>query len=345
MAYRRSNGKGRRKIEPAVKTLTFAIPHGAQISTIDISQCASLVNRRFYRQGINWAVSSFTLFTPEGTTGAVSVGKLPETWVMSNAWEKSFRAWQRMNDEALEESESVRPRFLDFKIFADASHHQAGVVGNLLPIDLAANNYAAGEWKSSVVEIPDVLTTDDSRVVPYDMIAVGPSYPGSSAATTRDAVSLIEGYAASRGLPYQTDPNVPGDADSIGPNTADPQNWIASIFTDGTDQDEQVLERLVADNNQAPYPFENAIVGGVTITDTQYPGGANQAPTLDYWDSAFVTGTTVGGKTNMRGGSFPCGLVRIASNLSEPLSGSILLQVHLVPGMHRGYLCEPMTEM
>ena len=49
------NYSKRSKIEPAVMTLTFATPgSGAARSYIDLSQVASLVNRRFYRQGINF---------------------------------------------------------------------------------------------------------------------------------------------------------------------------------------------------------------------------------------------------------------------------------------------------
>jgi hypothetical protein len=136
MAYRRSKGKGRKKIEPAVKTMLFSTPTvaagGSDEFYIDLSQCASLMNRRFYRQGINWAVSSIKVLTGS-FSGSVQVQKLPETWVMSNAWMKGFASWQRMNNEALEENESVRPRFLDFKIFADAQHHLDGYGSNLLP--------------------------------------------------------------------------------------------------------------------------------------------------------------------------------------------------------------------
>ena len=125
-----------KKIEPAVQTLTFefSVPPGGTVNdyTLDLSQCASLVNRRFYRQGINWAVSGFKMLT-SSQTGTIAIKKLPETWIMSNSWEKGFRSWQRMNNEALEEAESVRPRFLDFKIYADSAHHQAGFAGNLLP--------------------------------------------------------------------------------------------------------------------------------------------------------------------------------------------------------------------
>ena len=131
MAKKRYSRKS--KIEPSVMTLTFATGStGATRSYIDLSQVASLVNRRFYRQGINWAVGGFKLSSLKA--GTVNIFKLPNTWVMSNAWEKGMRAWQKMNRQALEEAPSVKPRFLDFKVYADYLHAVAGSAANLLPV-------------------------------------------------------------------------------------------------------------------------------------------------------------------------------------------------------------------
>jgi hypothetical protein len=97
---RRSNGM--KKIQPAVQTLYFntvstsAGVNQSKTSFIDLSQCASLMNRRFYRQGINWAVSRIQIIS--ATPGSVVVSKLPNTWTMSNSWEKGFRTWEKMND-------------------------------------------------------------------------------------------------------------------------------------------------------------------------------------------------------------------------------------------------------
>ena len=127
----------RKKIEPSVLTMflsTNPIEGGSSTSYIDLSQIASLMNRRFYRQGIQWAVSGFKFLS--NNTGNITISKLPSTWVMSNAWEKSFRVWQKMNNQALAETESVKPKFLDFKIYADADHHQLGFGANLLPGNL-----------------------------------------------------------------------------------------------------------------------------------------------------------------------------------------------------------------
>ncbi|AXH78932.1 MAG: hypothetical protein [Circular genetic element sp.] len=337
MARRTSN-----KIQPAVMTIqckSAGVGSGATGEfTLDLSQMASLVNRRFYRQGLNWAVAGFKILTTQN--GVLTTKKLPNTWIMSNAWEKSMRSWMRMNNEALSETESIRPRFLDFKIYADATHHQAGFIGNLLPLDgrLPINQtYALGEWEASKVVIP--LTDGSDNAFSREMIAVGASYPGNSAVTGLNAVSLIDGYASSRGLPNVLDPNAPDDAASV--NGAAPQNWMAAIFNQGTDQDDLVLDDMITENNLAPYPFEN----DGTNLDTMYPGGANQAPSLEIHDTSFITGTTLSGTTRVKGGNFPCGLVRFEYTNTSDTTGNLVIQIDLVPGNHRGYLCEPMTEM
>ena len=333
MARRKMN-----KIEPAVQTMTFTnliIPGGAGASSdyyIDLSQCASLANRRFYRQGLNWAVAGMKFLSSSGASAIVQVQKLPNTWVLSNSWEKSMRAWLRMNNEAMSESESVRPRFMDFKIYADLEHHQAGFAANLVPF---AHNL--GEWDPSVFQIPD-STSATGLANGREIIAVGANYPGPGASGL-DAVSMIEGYAASRALPDIQDPNVPTDFHyADGPI---PQNWLQATFNEGTEQIGEVLDDLSGANRIAPYPFE----GDPTNIDTMYPGGANNAAGLQLHDQEYITPTTIGGTTRLKGGNFPCGLLKISGVNLGAESVGLTLQLDLVPGNHRGYLCEPMTEM
>ena len=147
-----------------------------------------------------------------------------------------------------------------------------------------------------------------------------------------DAKSLIEGYAASRALPAVVDPNVPDDA------SIDAENWMMSLFNDGTKQDSYVIDDMVSENNIAPYPFED----DGTNLDTMYPGGANQLSGLQLHDFATITGTTVGGITYLKGGEFPCGLIKIEHSVAGATSGNLGIQIDLVPGTHRGYMCEPM---
>ena len=339
---KRKYSKRSSKIEPAVQTMTVTLPTVAPGATgthyVDLSQIACLANRRFYRQGINWALSGIKVRSAAGALGVVSVSKLPNTWVLSNAWEKSMRAWSKMNREALSETQSVRPKFLDFKVFADAQHHAAGFGANLLPIDLNGAPATAGEWSPSKFVIP-LGSADPGDTEEFEIIAVGSSYPGNAPGSLLNAVSMIEGYAASRGLPNVLDPNAPDDAaDSQG---VDPENWIQAIFNEGTDQSLEIIESMITENNIAPYPFEN---DGVH-TDTMYPGGANQLATLQPHDIENITGTTIGGTTRLKGGNFPCGLMRFdfVNQAGEPQGLNI--QLEFMPGNHRGYLCEPMTEM
>jgi hypothetical protein len=318
-------------------TLTFATPgSGASRSYIDLSQVASLVNRRFYRQGINWAVAGFKVSSTR--TGFVNIFKLPNTWVMSNAWEKSMRTWMRMNKEALAENESVRPRFLDFKIYADNQHHISGYGANLLPVSAAGVPATAGEWLPSKAVVP-FGPASPGNTAEFEFVATGANFPGAGASGL-NAVSLIEGYAASRGLPYQPDPNTPADADDADGST--PENWMAAIFNEGTDQTSSVIEDMIFENNVAPYPFEG---DGISI-DTQYPGGANQLSGLEYHDFAqiFTSNVTQGISTQrLKGGNFPCGLVCVDWTPDE--NANLVIQIDMIPGSHRGYLCEPMTEM
>ena len=343
MARKYSSRKGS-KIEPAVQTMTFKFDVPAQggiSSYIDLSQCASMLNRRFYRQGINWAVAGFKLASTPGQ-GFVTIAKLPNTWVLSNAWTKSFKAWQKMNNAALAENESVRPKFLDFKIYADAGHHTAGFTGNLLPYQTGpvAGPMTPGEWESSKIHVPYAGGgTPPGSVQELEMVAVGESFPGVSPITGANAVSLIEGYAASRALPNVVDPNVPGDNDDTSGTT--PENWLSALFNEGTQQNAQVLTDMDLENNIAPYPFE----GDGAHTDTMYPGGANYNSGLQIHDIEAVSNTTIGGTTRLKGGNFPCGLVNVVvTNTSNALQ-QYTMTIDLIPGNHRGYLCEPMGDM
>ncbi len=337
------------KIQPSALKFNFlfqikTLDGSKETNYIDLSQVASIVNRRFYRQGLNWAVSGFKVLTQDGVTGQISINKLPNSWVMSNSWEKGFRHWMKMNKESLETSESARPKFLDFKIYANDDHHVKGYAANLMPhsaATLASGIQVAtpGEWVHSTFHIPNtsVASSDPQSNNPRSVIAVGANYQ-SVGADGQYAVSLIEGYAASRALPDIVDPNVPGDADSVNQSLA--QNWLAALDNDFDQQTGEVLADMISENNIAPYPFEN----DGTATDTMYPGGANQLSSLEIHSQEFVTTTTIGGTTHLPGGNFPCGLVEIGT-FGFKTDDAIVLEVTMVPGSHRGYLAEPMTEM
>ncbi len=203
-----------------VTTNTPTVAGGSTGSfTMDLSQVASLINRRFYRQGINWAVAGFKVFTSPGVSGQVSVKKLPNTWVTSNAWEKAFRAWNKQQMEAVDDSgsESGVARFRDFKIYADETHVTAGFGSNLLPLDgqlPVAQAYAPGEWEESLIVVPNIIAdASGSTVNPFEytlrMCGVN-NFSGSR--------GIIDGYAQSRAYPQSPDP--------VSPPLQNDTNWV-----------------------------------------------------------------------------------------------------------------------
>ena len=60
--------------------------------------------------------------------------------------------------------------------------------------------------------------------------------------------------------------------------------------------------------------------------------GANQGLGLQVHDQEFITGTTVGGTTRLKGGTFPCGLINVVqANVSSTETLTTYLYVDLVP--------------
>jgi len=337
MARRKAKRKST-KIQPSVRTLTFPIGNiGTNTSRyIDLSQASSLVNRRFYRQGINWAVAGFTLHT-SSASGSIQISKIPNTWICGNAWEKAFRAWNKQQMEAINESgaQSAVARFRDFKIFADVKHVSNGYGMNLLPATLNQLNnwdyYNTGEWEASQIVIPNILPAGADPAVKtepleYLLHMVGINNNGGISR------GIVEGYADSRAYPQSPDP--------VSPVIGSSENWLRDMFDVGNDTSE-ITENATDKNDNLPYP------------QVEYPGGEIQAADLQYHDQLNITATSVSGKTSARGTTVPCGLLKLridpqlgavetTPGVYEPISW---IQIHLVPGKHKGYLCEPMMDM
>jgi hypothetical protein len=327
MARRNNNKMTRmRKIEPSPLTFTFSMPASGTPSGsayIDLSQCASLVARRFYRQGLNWGTAGFKVSA--STPGTVTISKVPNTWVASAAWHKTFALWNKQINDTLEEggNESLRARFSDFKVFADVAHRTAGFAGNLLPIDILNVAANPGEWDASHIVLPQTAADGSGTLIEpteFTLHMVG--------ATTAASKCMIQGYEDSRAFPQSPDP--------VGPSASSANNWMSAMFDDGS-ANPQILDNAENDNDELPYP------------QTDYPGTTGQLPNLQWHDIARVfstSATTDIGITRLKGGNFPCGLIRIdwvesAGTMDVPL----LIQIDMIPGNHRGYLAEPMQDM
>jgi len=325
MAKRSKRKYGMKKMEPAVQTVTINSPTVAAGATgsfyCDLSQIACLINRRFYRQGINWAVGGMKVLTAPNFGGNLTVKKIPTTWVAFQAYKAAFDAWNKQQMEAIELSggESAVAAFRDFKIFADVDHVAAGVGSNLLPLDgqSPAQPYAVGEWEPSQIVIPQQGGAAPGVERALHMVGINVNGVVSR--------GIIEGYADSRAFPQSPDP--------VSPDLSSTQNWMARMF-DVAQTFDDVLDNATDRNDNLPYPRAD------------YPGGAIQAPTLEIHDITSISATTIGGQSRVKGGQFPCGLIRFdwAPSADNPTSVNFVVQIDLVPGMHRGYMCEKMLE-
>ena len=317
------------KLQPAPLDISFKLSgNTTQVSKyIDLSQCASLINRRFYRQSLDWAVTGFSLYTEGGEYGSVIIEKLPDTWPCDNAYTKAYHAWREQQDVVVEESgaESAVAKFRDFKIFMDGVHASAGVSANLLPshqgtpgvtgfLNYGAGGWPIGEWEASQIVLPNVAADGSGSVVDpaeYTMHMVGANTVGTSR-------GIIDGYSMSRAYPQSPDP--------VSPDIGHWDNWMGRMTDVGKDNPE-ILDNATDKNDDLPYDQDS------------YPGGDAVSDVLQHVDTHRSAVTFANhSKASLRGGVFKCGLIKCSFTIASGTSWYLV--AHLAPGSHRGYMAK-----
>ncbi len=313
MASRKS-GK-RKKLEPAVLNMTFVLPpHAEGASTtafLDLSQCASKLNRRFYRQGLAWYVGGFS-FLSTGT-GNMTVASVWNNWTTGASWEKTFRTWKKQQDDVMRDAgaESAVAKYRDFKIHMNDHHVDAGFAANMVPVDSDGTPVLAGEWVASTVVLPNA--GGPGVEASFDLHMTGPDN------VAPPSKGIAEGYSNSRSTPQSPDPATPAGV------TTGADNWLRGMFDVGSDSD-TILDDATLQNVNLPYDQDD------------YPGGATNLPGLEIQHFANFSATTVSQKISLPGGCFPCGLVAF----EHSVNASTTVIVHLLPGEHRGYMATDM---
>ena len=227
---------------------------GSTSAYLDIAQCMSLVNRKFYRQGMQYAIADVELVT--AGAAMVQISRLPHSWVMANAWEKAFRLWEQSQDQVLDLEPSIKSRYNDFKMFLEYQHYEDGVDDNLLPanydLTLAGMSY---DWDMSHIQIPNDTTPGQTEE--WSIHALGAS------GLTGTSLGVIEGYGESRSRPNTEEPNVPQN-----------RGWMNAMFDVG-DNLSQIRSDITTENDTPPY-----MVGDEGGSIEYYPGGSVNAPFL-----------------------------------------------------------------
>ncbi len=303
-------------MQPAQTVLSYEVPDGN--SYIDIAEGLSQVNRRAYRQGMEYAVGKIVfsfLGNPQQITSVrIGVHTAGNTWTVHNAWKKAYAHWiaQQRNARRLI-GQSAKPTWEDFKVYLDDAH-RAGTSLGVKAGDGGA--VGTGEWDYSQL----IWEEDDNSIDrPYLHLI------GGDVSTTD--WGLILGYQQSRATVQPEDPDLPAEYST---------NMYARLATDENVVADEVANLMEETNDEPPYDQDD------------YPGSDtnSDAPWLQQLGVASIAlplGVVPGFVAQ-------CGLVafaldaRATSDGAEATAPTTLVSVHLVPGSYKGVLASPMGQ-
>ncbi len=273
---------------------------------IDTAQCASIINRKLVRQGQMFRIKNLRAYTQDSDPSQVDlrISVIPRVWPFFNGYKKARGMWHKMNsDLASGASSSVYPKYHDFKVLMNTGHYDNEIGSgdrNLLPVDGDNVAVPAGEWAYS--QYSDSGSTSDN----YYVHVLG-DHTGTS--TNRTSVGLIEAYAQSRAYP-QVDATV---TDGLVPADIIESPWVR-LFGDD-DQTNDVITRLVADNDTPPYD-RASYAGG----NGSFEGGLNVFKSRLQNNGGYI-GT---GTSSVPAFDAPLGLIRIELDAEQSMTISDL---------------------
>lgn len=334
-------------MQPAERKVNVDIP-ALTASIYDSGKMLSQLNRRFYRQGMEYAFDSVEVRAAQGE-GYVSVYRLPHTWVTANSWVMAFSHWKNQQDEALEGSGefSRRARYNDFKIYYNKWDAGKGGVP-----DQPANGYTRVEVPNNFPSYADVFAVDNTATIEWDYSELGFAETEDASSLSvasmymigdnygTDGVGLIHNYALARARPQAPDPNTvdqenmtPWSDRSIYRRMEQADNLVSDLVLDRAADENEVPPYFLGVNSQFewyPYGAMSTIAGhtgleyGVKVDDLIVRSGT----------SAFTSDAT---------GPFSayCGLLCLVNNVDATVS----VHVTHTLGSYGGVAARPMQEV
>ena len=242
-----------KKSNPTQIRLSFDAS-GSGTQFIDIAKALSIINRKFYRQGVYYYVNSVEVYNNE--SGVVDLHTLPDTWVTKNAWNRGFQLFQKMN--ALTDSPVSgvsRPKYHDFKVYMNATHRSNGSMNPIMTnINNGSSEYQADEWVYSEFISADDDGDGTQQADNFNVHMLGTHY---GSASNWDSVGLIKSYAESRTTVQRT------DLTDLEVDITDP---LLNIFDfSSEEQMNDIMSNLLEDNDEPPYD-QNAYIGEVSTS-------------------------------------------------------------------------------
>ena len=259
-----ARGKGRKSvgIQPAFRTLNYTHPGSGVNRTIDIARDLSAINRRLYRQGMQYYVQN--IYFASTVPGIGLVRTAGDTWMVHNAWKKGFALWRAQQREVNSVLPGLEGKWADFKI-----ELWDGQGANLDPAAGDGGTILPDEWNLSNFVWDD---DGDER---------GPSFVLLGATDARTKIGLVQEYHISRAQAGDAsgEPLVSSEAsDSI---------YAKSL---GTDEMSDLLIDVVEGDNDLPPYDATEMVGGDTVADAPFITKVVHIPTT-------IAGINTGGFT------------------------------------------------
>lgn len=213
---------------------------------IDVARALSVINRKFYRQGVYYYVNSVELYNNEDAY--IDLHTCPDNWVTKNSWNMGFRMFQKMNAQV----DTPRPKYHDFKVKMSNLQTEANTFDpETFGINGAFTSHAPDEWQFSKFT---TLKSDGGDSDMFEVHVLGP-HVGSEGNWT--SIGLIESYENSRPIPDGSGSPIIDDD-----NDTDP---MLNLFdASGDHAMEDIRKELDAANDLTPYDANNYIGSGNT---------------------------------------------------------------------------------
>ncbi len=302
-------------IQPAQRVLNYVLPDGENF--IDIAADLSRINRRAYRQGMQYAIGKIEFAFLGQPADAVLVQLTAKTagntWVVHNAWKKAQAHWLQQQSRARKLiGQSAKPAYEDFKVYLDDAHRTGNIVTAIASDGVAVGS---GEWDYSRL----VYEADDNAIQEWYMHIIG----GDVSTTDK---GLILGYQDSRATVQAEDPDLPAEYSS---------NMYAAMAADLDLVADEVAQNMEDENDEPPYDQDD------------YPGNDTNA------DAPWIQSSKIANASIPNGvlGGFiaECGLINLkldgytAAGANTAAPGAFVW-VTLVPGKYKGVAAVPMGQ-
>ena len=307
-------------MQPAITSLVYALTpsSGSVVANIDLAKGLSTLNRRLYRQGMNYAVAAVSVGRFDTGLTKCLLQTAGNTWMVQNAWKKGYALWRDQQREVLKVMPSIEGTWADFKVTLDDVVTTATLNPRNSTVGGSAGDPVCDEWNYS-----EYVWDDDGTEREPGFHLIG-------ATDLTSSIGLVQEYHISRAQPFSANPDVEADAsDSI---------YAKALGTD--EMSDMLVDNVEAENDHPPYD-QDQMYGGDTAGD--------MAVVIDEFSSSI--------HNSGRSVPFiaPCGLIRviIESKVNQDPSQphtlvasdeSHLVIVHLAPGGYKGVLAEPMGQ-